>query len=455
LRASNRHRRLEHELAGCSHERTSFAAARVLRLRDDHSEKLSTILKRLTAAWRAKRSKMIHRYPREILEEVVRRGGCEKSRLPVLIALADAVFFASLCVEEGESVRVAIVYDEGGADALSQQVDSVDDEEVDPQRTWDVTRLRSQDFTSERLAKFSRGLRYGTQLVVVGGAPGQLRIEGFARRRQNAVGGDALRIAAPHPGTLIFEQDFREVLRMDAGHAGSPCFDVLGDDGPARVAVGKITGDPGHVEGYSFTESALLGLLRGMRATSAGGTVLLFPNAPCDGVLNQIKYRLVDETLLADRVRSDRTDSFRWVLRGIGMLEGQQALSLSDVQARELAHEAATAASESLNSTIQDLASMSAIDGALVMGPGLKVYGAGYMIPVHRETPHVVCALDLLASSTKEHSHMHGARHTAAFSFVSSTPGSVAFVVSEDGPISCATLSDKRVVVWPVRVSET
>jgi len=49
----------------------------------------------------------------------------------------------------------------------------------------------------------------------------------------------------------------------------------------------------------------------------------------------------------------------------------------------------------------------------------------------------------------------HGARHRAAINFAYLNPGGVAFVVSEDGPAKVALRIRNRVIVWPVRISET
>jgi DNA integrity scanning protein DisA with diadenylate cyclase activity len=67
----------------------------------------------------------------------------------------------------------------------------------------------------------------------------------------------------------------------------------------------------------------------------------------------------------------------------------------------------------------------------------------------------VVRALDAEATSTEPYERRHGARHTAAFSLAASYPGAVAFVFSEDGPVSCALNVDGQLIVWPVQLLET
>lgn len=49
----------------------------------------------------------------------------------------------------------------------------------------------------------------------------------------------------------------------------------------------------------------------------------------------------------------------------------------------------------------------------------------------------------------------NGAKHHSAFSFANDNPGGVAFVVSENGPVSCALKVGNDVAVGPVLVLET
>src|SRR6187402_29885 len=157
--------------------------------------------------------------------------------------LIDALFFASLMVEEGEAVRVAIVYNADGADGLAREVDtSPEGNDEVPTPAWDVTRLNRRPFDASTLAKLSPGLRYGTHLVVVGGSGADLWIDGIARRNLQTDGGRVARIAAPRSGVLVFEQQNEEILRFETGRSISPAIDVLGTDGPVRTAVGAITG---------------------------------------------------------------------------------------------------------------------------------------------------------------------------------------------------------------------
>ena len=228
--------------------------------------------------------------------------------MKTLAELADVVFFASLIPEEGEPVRVAIVYHQQGAEGLAGVYDASREEE-DPPLAWDVTSFRPSRLTATALAKFSRGLEYGTRLVVVGGRAHEgngLNIEGVARRLPYADGGDVIRLAAPRPGVLAFERGSREILRFQDGESVPSGLDVFGDEGPIRTAIGAITKDPrppGFSNFYSFTDSAIRRLVRRMRATRAGGILAIMPKTPEEIALQSVGYRRHDSSLLSVRIR--------------------------------------------------------------------------------------------------------------------------------------------------------
>ncbi len=378
----------------------------------------------------------------------------EANEREVLFSLVDTVFFASLMREEGEPVRIAVVHDDGGAEGLAKALDASPENDEDPARAWDVTGIARRPFEASSLAKLARGLEYGVQLVVVGGTQaGDLWIDGIARRVERTDGGDAMRIAAPRPGVLVFEHQMTEVLRFEAGQQVPPTIDVLGADGLVRDAVGKITGDGGGGEGYSFTESALRRLIRRMRATGSGALLAMLPIRPSEEVLSEVRYRRVDTKLLKNRIDEDKKRRFASLLAGLSDPE-RGVVSTATVRQRRRKHDEADQAETALDEAVDDLGRLSAIDGAVLAGPGLEVYGAGCVISVG-EVGEIVHALDANGNRTEPYSRPHGARHKAAFSFAWTTPGAVAFVVSEDGPVSCALRVADKVLVWSVRVSET
>ena len=388
------------------------------------------------------------KYPRELLSTVFKEVGVEARGRRLLTALVDTVFFASMITVEGSMARVAVVFHPEGAAGLAKVRDQSGDLGDEPELAWDVTPLVATELDVASLAKLSRGLEYGRQVVVIRGTVNRLRIDGIARRRKNTDGGDVVRITAPRPGVIVFERAFQEILRFEAGQRLSPALDVLGEDGPIRDAVGAIVGEKGSGSHfYSFSESALRDLIRRVRGTGSGGILALYPKAPAESVLRAMRVRRVDTSILSARI-SDASNK----RIDVSFAEAdEKRSSLARAQARRAADDAR----ERLDSAIEDVARMSAIDGAVVGGPKLAIYGAGVVLE-SGDHCEIVRAHDLaLKKTTPYAAHIRGARHRAAFYFTEKNPGSVVFVVSEDGPVSCALVHEGRVVVATVHVSDT
>jgi len=111
-------------------------------------------------------------YPREMFSRFIADGTIRMPAANVegLARLVDSLFFASLMIEEGDPVRVAIVHHPDGAAGLETVTDDSPPEgEEEPERAWSVTAIPEQPFDAATLAKISRGIEYRSQLVVIGG----------------------------------------------------------------------------------------------------------------------------------------------------------------------------------------------------------------------------------------------------------------------------------------------
>jgi hypothetical protein len=396
-------------------------------------------------------------YPRELLAKLLRSRQIKVPRIEVqtLSMILDTVFFASLMVEESEAVRVGVVHAPGGSAELEKMLDEWPPNEDDIP-TWDVTRISPIDLSATLLAKFSRALEYGKQLAIIAGTGRRLQIEGIARRLPRTDGGSVTRIAAPRPGVLVFERGFDELFRFNAGVHVEPRVDVLGEPGPVRDAISRISGvHSSPTEGYSHIEWALKQLLPRIRSLGAGAIVAMLPAPPSSVLVESIKYRRSDPTLLARRISAEHEQQWGYLWKRIDASGAD--LSKEKAQGLEFAREKAERARSLLDAAIDDLAHLSAVDGAVVIGPELAVYGGGYLIPSMEteDLPERVEASDASAKTTRRYEGSHGARHKAAFSFARLNPGGVAFVISEDGPINCIMKVDERLVVWPVQMLET
>ncbi len=105
-------------------------------------------------------------------------------------------------------------------------------------------------------------------------------------------------------------------------------------------------------------------------------------------------------------------------------------------------------ADEDITETVRFLASLSAVDGAVVLGQPLEMLGFGAEIsgrlpPVHQVTRDP----DSSGARTKTESVLNvGTRHRSAYRFCRALPGAMAAVVSQDGSVRAIKRIGNRVV---------
>jgi hypothetical protein len=96
------------------------------------------------------------------------------------------------------------------------------------------------------------------------------------------------------------------------------------------------------------------------------------------------------------------------------------------------------------------IASLTAVDGAVVLTDQLQIIGFGAEVRVSTGTDTIHVAEDAegeklsLAQFTG-----YGTRHRSSFRFVEGVQPAVAFILSQDGGIKAAMMVDGRVVMWP------
>lgn len=96
------------------------------------------------------------------------------------------------------------------------------------------------------------------------------------------------------------------------------------------------------------------------------------------------------------------------------------------------------------------LAQLTRVDGALIISSRLRVFSFGSVLAaplwegatmhgIENEHDHRLYPVNLVG---------YGTRHSSAVNFVGWSPGSVAFVISQDGPITGLACRDEKTVYW-------
>lgn len=104
-----------------------------------------------------------------------------------------------------------------------------------------------------------------------------------------------------------------------------------------------------------------------------------------------------------------------------------------------------------LEGAIALVAGLTRVDGAIVMGLDFRVRGFGWEI-LPKETPSAIflsrTARLVQSRCTKINPHSFGTRHLSVFRYCSEVPGSVGFVISQDGLVRAVTKVKDRVAMW-------
>jgi Probable sensor domain DACNV len=104
-----------------------------------------------------------------------------------------------------------------------------------------------------------------------------------------------------------------------------------------------------------------------------------------------------------------------------------------------------------LEGAIWFISLLTRVDGLVLLSPTLVVRGFGVEITTQEKPPEVFIAGDIHATEAKLREvdyQLYGTRHRSMMRYCSSIPGSIGFVISQDGDVRVMTKVNKRLVVW-------
>jgi len=386
-------------------------------------------------------------YPRAVFARLPGLRGEPPAVRDAILDILDAVFFASMMPEEGEVVPVGVVVD---LDDRLEEVLNGDVTTASPyldNRAWFVWRIDAISLSPSALKKMAHGVQYGRDLVVVTRRESRLVITGIARRRTFTDGGEVLRIAAPRPGVLLLEGKHRQlVVRYEAGRELPNDVEVFEEEGPVLEALRACKLDE-HC--WMLAE-----VLRHARASHAGAMFLCIPTPSASELHGRLTYRFPDPSIVERLTRQRRILMFQ----GIAKAKVDGRVDAEDVEKHAVLDNDIEMNSASLDATVEILGRLAANDGAVVIEPGFHIVGAGFILATKEgggDSPRIVQCHDAFGRLAVERTPSGGARHAAGFRFAWSTPGSVVFVVSADGPVTCVLRRGEELLTWSVRLSET
>lgn len=282
---------------------------------------------------------------------------------------------------------------------------------------------------------------------------------------------DALVVVSTRPGDLSICRADRPVIRLRGGQVVSPLRSVL-YQGPVAGFFADATDalieeairrsglpssraprdepddgrDCAHLE---FIESVLLQTAE----QHHGGALLFVPDevADDDPLLLEnvsIKYRLPstrprDALLAAMAVRLERNDLH-------GRLHEQSRVTRERLEELENMDWSQREYEDSAKDAARFIASLTAVDGAVVLTDKLRIIGFGSEVRVSESGTDTIfhAKNDEGTEVTADPFTNYGTRHRSAFRFVEGMDPAVAFILSQDAGIKAATLVEDRVVMW-------
>jgi hypothetical protein len=372
------------------------------------------------------------------------------SRLPAAVPdptairhIAEVIFFASLATEEKEPTRVSVAWHSDGAKGLRNITDREHASLASSVRPWDVLRIVPLSFDVAGVAKAAPLVEFGTSLLVVGRSEGSYFIDGVARLRPHTFGGSVLVLRAEAPGVITIEAGGIEIFRFERGETVTPPPDPFEDFSalehhaqamlPAPTSRGVFGRSPIDV---------LRNLAAVMTRTRHGGLLLFLPTEPTPAELKRVKLP----------VHAEDGEVLLRAFISVNNLAGDvedDAFYRDNPDSQNSARLAAALAD--LGRWTEVIGRLTAVDNAVLIGPGFRIVGAQYEVPSD-SSPDVYEALNPQGDAGPKYVKRHGSRHRAAACFVDAGEGRIAILSSADGPLRCFMKVNGNVVMWHIRL---
>jgi len=420
-------------------------------------------------------------YPSDLAEFVRRRLEEMHARLPALSALTEMLevaFFASMKTEESEQVLCNLCY-----------IDINNPDPSPPKRRvadrWSYVRYDAPiTFDVKNLVKISKSIdssvsalsvyKASNGKLVIWGAIDQQGQRAAYTTRESDVGPESpgvLQISISGVGAIEVYKDYKLLGALRQGRLAYGFSDVLEQPGPIYAVfqstimriVHRVQTEVGNDVFHSrdhwvnsisdYWRQAFARILISVQRYGHGGAILLTPDKRSTGlsIKYPIAYQRLGEALTRLSIHTiqlcDAEDKI-----------DEQYLDTQQETMPVLLHLCETVSSfekedtrDEVTGCVRFIASLSRVDGLIVMNQELAVRGYGGIIKVKQEPSSVWVAGDAAGTVKKLHEinpgHF-GTRHQSMMRICFSRPGSVGFVVSQDGDVRAMMRVHDRLIVW-------
>jgi hypothetical protein len=184
-------------------------------------------------------------------------------------------------------------------------------------------------------------------------------------------------------------------------------------------------------------------ILNKIKEYGHGGTLLIADEIGNLDIKYKLKYNRLPVAII-DFLKNSISHRYK-------LQEGLKSEAINPVQLKEIEslRKKSWDARNELKGAIRFIASQSCVDGLVVMNKKMVVNGFGAVIKDLISPSKIYIADNLNGTSVvaKESDHF-GTRHRSMFAFCDANPGSIGFVISQDGDIRAIMKIKNRVVMW-------
>ena len=401
----------------------------------------------MTAAERRRRVAAVdHVFPpkalRTLRAQVTSKGGCLADVSDVMLAeLLTTIFWAGLETYEGEHHAINVVF-LGTSDVDFIFPEGAETESA-PLYQWKILRFSTpRPFAIGELVKLAvAGSSSGLSTAVNMHGDGSLVIAGLIREGFNVDPDPFVTINAPRPGCLTIRSGGDLLLGYERGAVLTGGNGVWFAAGPIRRALETMARSVGlDDDAVADYVRAIRTLVGNMTAHGHGG-ILIVSRDESPEVAATATYRMMPDSSLASLLR---------LARRIGRAQPSErlvGLQVNDVAFHIVLRNAFLSEAERV---MEELCALTAVDGAVVVSAELALLAFGVVLPVGRETVISEASDSEGVNARVVDFGSRGTRHRASATYAAEHPGSVVFVVSEDGQISCfyRDPDDERTLLW-------
>jgi hypothetical protein len=365
-----------------------------------------------------------------------------------LIQLLTTIFWAGLETYEGERKPIGVAFlGTSGADVITPEAGGSG---TPPLYQWKIQRFHSpRPFAIGELVKLAVANADNRIYSAVNVCnDGSLVIAGLAREGFNVGYDPFVKIVASRPGSLSIRSGRELLLGYDRGAIFTRREDIVFASGPVRRAL-EATAHAADLddEGIPDYVGEVRSLVHEMSAHGRGG-ILIVSMEEQPSVAKEATYGMALDSSVASMLRLARRLDHHRTRRLPSAQERTDDIALGSLRRNAFLTEA--------ERLIEELGALTAIDGATVVNRDLALVAFGVMLPMGR--PALVAeAVDAEGLHLRPLDlSSRGTRHHAGVAYAAEHPGSIVFVASEDGPVSCVFRDPAReqTIVWRLGPSD-